>query len=365
MQRQPQSVHPLRVIAKALVLFVFINAAFSYLAPSIARFSVYSGLLPAVARFPIYFRDFNPLTAHQMGVGNVFDMDVLFSSHVLSHAVKGKKEYRIVVIGDSTARRSTAWDELTRQHLKSCDNRTLRFYNLGYPSPSLIKDLMILRESMKYKPDLIIWSFAQDAFRQNTGRFTDANHARYYDLVTKYALPRSGSSLSLAESLIPGTIIGRREQLHVQIMLDIDAEILSRAFGKNNANVMTRVIADAVPLPASNPHQFSGAPDFSKYTFDALSVGQQIAGNTPIIYISEPVTQGTEQNGYDLKEYALFDAALRGEVAQHDWMFLDLWNMLRPQEFVDGLHRNAEGDALIAQRIVPAVLEATCTGQIP
>ena len=365
MQRQPQSVNPLRVIAKALLLFAIFNAAFSYFAPSIAPFSVYGKVLPAVARFPVYFRTYNPSAPHQIGIGNVYDLDILFSSHLLSHAKKGKKEYRIVVVGDSTVRNSGAWDELNRQHLKSCDGRTVRFYNIGYPSPSLLKDLMLLQESMKYKPDMILWSFAQDAFRQDAAGFRDANRIHYYDLEMEYGLPRNVARPSLMESLIARTIVDRREQLHVQTLLDIDATILARAFGRNNAKVMSTATAEAAPPPPVNPHQFSTSANFSKYLFQALDVAQQIAGNTPIIYISEPVTQGTEQNGYDLKQYGVFSTALRGVVAQHDWMFLDLWNMLGPQEFVDGLHRNAQGDTHLEQRLTPVILKASCAGQNP
>src|SRR5262249_22631055 len=34
----------------------------------------------------------------------------------------------------------------------------VHFYNLGYPTLSVMKDLLILRHTLPYKPDLIIWS---------------------------------------------------------------------------------------------------------------------------------------------------------------------------------------------------------------
>src|SRR4030067_829182 len=37
------------------------------------------------------------------------------------------------------------------------DGRQARFYNLGYPVMSVMKDLLILSYAIRYQPDLILW----------------------------------------------------------------------------------------------------------------------------------------------------------------------------------------------------------------
>src|SRR5262249_4068683 len=84
-------------------------------------------------------------------------------SHVIARP-KTSDEYRVVMLGDSAI-----WGYLLRptQTQAACLNsfglalpsgRRARFYNLGYPTLTVTKDLLILRHALACQPDLIIWS---------------------------------------------------------------------------------------------------------------------------------------------------------------------------------------------------------------
>ena len=49
--------------------------------------------------------------------------------------------------------------------------------------------------------------------------------------------------------------------------------------------------------------------------------------------------------------------SLTGE--QH-WIFLDLWNLAPDKDFIDKIHRNADGEVLYNKAVLPSILEIAC-----
>ncbi len=82
--------------------------------------------------------------------------------HIIAAGPKPADEYRVLVIGDSSTwgillrPEQTLAGQLEKAGLTLC-GKTVRVYNLGYPTISLTKDLMVLDYAMRYQPDLIIW----------------------------------------------------------------------------------------------------------------------------------------------------------------------------------------------------------------
>jgi hypothetical protein len=96
----------------------------------------------------------------------------MMQSHKLTAGVKPADEFRVIVIGDSSA-----WGTLLRPEetlagllgsagLSTTEGRKVRVYNLAYPTLSLTKDLMILEEIKPYQPDLILWLVTLESFRE-------------------------------------------------------------------------------------------------------------------------------------------------------------------------------------------------------
>jgi len=48
--------------------------------------------------------------------------------------------------------------------METVSGKQARVYNLGYPTMSLTKDLLILSRALHYQPDLIIWLVTLESF---------------------------------------------------------------------------------------------------------------------------------------------------------------------------------------------------------
>ncbi len=81
--------HPLRVLVKALILFVLINVIFAWLDPSLGTISAYNHVIPGRVRFPFG-------SATDPYVVMVDNLDVMTASHTIS-APKRQGEYRVGV----------------------------------------------------------------------------------------------------------------------------------------------------------------------------------------------------------------------------------------------------------------------------
>ena len=66
--------------------------------------------------------------------------------------------------------------------------KTVHAYNLGYPTISLTKDLMILDQANSYQPDLVIWLTTLEAFpkeKQLSSPIVANNAERVRQLITQ------------------------------------------------------------------------------------------------------------------------------------------------------------------------------------
>src|ERR1041384_5787438 len=178
------------VLLKTILLFVFFNIAFIYFKNfPLGRLSFYNSVFPGRERFP--FGE----TRESYNL-SLFDLDAMFASHVLAGTEKPVDEYRVLLIGDSSVwgtllrPEQTLAGQLNRNTITACD-KTVRAYNLGYPTISLTKDLMILDQARHYQPDLVIWLTTLEAFpndKQLSSPIVANNAERVQQLITTYHL---------------------------------------------------------------------------------------------------------------------------------------------------------------------------------
>src|ERR1051325_4082466 len=133
--------HPARILIKAVCLFVVLDILYALIAPQVSSISGYNSIFPGRTRLPFGTRG-DPYSV------TVDDVDIMFASHLIS-APKLSHEYRVVLLGDSSVWGeglgaheviSEQWNKLNAP----CDKKIIRAYDLGYPHPSLMKDLVIL-----------------------------------------------------------------------------------------------------------------------------------------------------------------------------------------------------------------------------
>ncbi len=97
-----------------------------------------------------------------------------------------------------------------------CSGRQLRFYNLGYPHPSIVKDLVVLDKAMEYDPDLVIWFVTLNTLMpRRLSPFLAANSEEAAKVLTTYNIPTSDEDeLALQKpSFYEKTLVGRRSDL--------------------------------------------------------------------------------------------------------------------------------------------------------
>jgi hypothetical protein len=359
-----------RVVLKAALLFVLLNALFAACRPLdvLGRLSLYNVLWPGRDRLPygeIPTEDYN-LT--------LSNLPAMVASHAVSRP-KAADEFRVLVLGDSGTwgwfleNDNTLAGQLNRLDLSAADGRRVVAYNLGYPIMSLTKDLLILNETIDAaEPDLIIWPVTMQSFAR--GRQLDhplllQNGARVESLMVDYDLTLPGADEKLVErTFLEETIVSRRREL---------ADLL-RLQGYGLAWAATRkdqAIPAEVPLRKNDldpDTSWLDVPEERRLTsqdlsFDVLWATTERAGGVPVLVVNEPIFVADGANSdlrynsfyprwaYDQYREMLAGAAAE-PAAQGRWRYLDLWDAVPPGEFTDTpVHLTPEGTRLMAERV--------------
>jgi hypothetical protein len=357
----------IRLLVKIVIFLVLINVFFALVDPiqSIGKFSLYNLLFPGRPRLP-YGDDpelsFNP---------TVNQVDAMFASHMISGTPKDESEYRVFLIGDSSVwgflqrPDETLAAELNRAKLLTSDGRSVQFYNLGYPTLSLTKDLFLLDYAQRYQPDLILWFITLEALpvqKQSESPILSLNPEAVRDVLARYKL-----TLYDAESTVkaPGfwqrTMIGRRRMLNELIRHQIYG-VLWTATGVDHHipatyNLRTEDLSDDLAFQGMYPDSFST----SDMAFDVLQSGIELSP-APIILINEPIFISEGKNSeirynfyYPIWAYDLYHSTLENEARAYDWTLVDLWNILPGEVFTDSaIHYNQEG----VQRVISVLLSS-------
>ncbi|HVN55988.1 MAG TPA: hypothetical protein VMT46_16760 [Anaerolineaceae bacterium] len=363
------------VVLKALALFLVANLLFAAWAGSAAglgRLSLYNRLFLGRLRLP--FGE-NSAQAYNL---SLYNLDAMFASHAIAGAPKAKDEYRVIVVGDSSV-----WGTLLRNDQTltgrlnaaalTCSGRQMRFYNLGYPTISLTKDLMILSEALRYQPDLILWPTTLEAFpraRQLSTPLVANNPGRFRALV-------QGQELNLdVESLPPSpppfwerTIIAQRRSLADLIRLQLygvlwGATGVDQYYPAEYARAQVDFQKEDLIFHGWKPGQMS-ADDLA---FDVLAAGIRIAGSTPVVVVNEPMLISRGKNSdvrynlfYPHWAYDLYRQWLAERSRAEGWRYLDLASAVDPAEFTNSaIHLTPAGEQRFVDVLAPQLTALAC-----
>jgi len=285
-----------RLLIKATLLFVTLNLIFSTfnLLPSLGRLTLYNWLLPGRPRLP-YSED-----AHRAYSLNLYSLEAMFASHQLSGAPKPADEYRVFVLGDSSVwgflleNENTLTTALNAAGLHAADGRRVVFYNLGHPTISLTKDLMILDFAMDYDPDLVLWPVTLEAFpkdKQTSSPQVQNNPARVRQLIADFDLALDPNHPDLIHPDFWGrTLIGARRNLADMLRLQLYG-FMWAATGIDTY-YPTDYELRAVDLEASE--EFAGLlpPDLptDALAFDVMAAGVRRAAGAPRLLLPRPAS---------------------------------------------------------------------------
>lgn len=357
------------VLLKALVLFSLANFGFALgdPLPALGRLSAYNALFPGRPRFP--FGEV-PEQAYNF---SLFQLDAMFASHEVA-APEPAGEYRVFVLGDSSVwgtllrPEDTLVGRLNAAGLALADGRPMRFYNLGYPTISLTKDLLLLSMAIDYRPDLIVWLVTLEAFpydNQLDSPLVAHNAAPVRRLIEQYDLRLQPADPALADaSFWERTLIGRRRALADVFRLQLYG-VMWAATGVDQYYPPTYE-PRAEDLSAEAEYHALQPPHLAEQAlaFDVLSAGVRAAGGLPLLLVNEPMFVSSGENSdrrynffYPRWAYDDYRELLGAYAHARGWRYLDAWDAVANAEFTNSaIHYTPVGSAQLAARVAPEVL---------
>jgi len=360
------------VFLKGLALFWLFDLALGIWNPAgLGKVSLYNHVFAGRQRFP-----FGEDSSQSYNL-SLFDLDAMFASLTIAGVPKPADEFRIIVVGDSSVwgillhPEETLAGQLDAASLHLC-GKTVRVYNLGYPTISLIKDLMVLDYAMRYQPDLVIWPVTLEAFptdKQLTSPIVANNADRMDALIASYNLPFDPNDPALVR---PGfwdrTLIGQRRALADLFRLQMYGVLwaatgIDQAYPTDYTPAQTDYEADPSFHGMQPPNL-----DVSQLAFDVLSAGMRAAGRTPVLLVNEPILISSGLNSdirydfyYPRWAYDQWRQMMADQAAAQEWNYLDLWNLVPSDQFTNSaIHLTPAGETLLVGQVEQAISMQTC-----
>ncbi len=349
------------VLGKALLLFLAANLLYMGVFPTGfgGKLSLYNHLFPGRERFP--FGE-NPEKSYNLSLSN---LDAMFASHAIAQP-KAQDEFRIVLIGDSATwgtllkPQETLAGQLQAGLQSAYPQENIQVYNLGYPTLSLVKDLLIMDQAMDYQPDLILWLTTLESFpidRQMDSPLVQQNAARVLELEQKNNL-RLGQLPELPTQW-QANLVSQRRNLADLLRLQL------YGFMWGATGIDQEYFADYVPaqvdLEADESFEGFSPPVLpaDKMAFHLLDLGKKIAGDTRLIFINEPILISGGENHelrynfyYPRWAYDQYRQMFEDQCTSQGWICFDTWDLLKPEQFTNSaIHPSPQGAADLARAL--------------
>lgn len=365
MEQKHPPINLFRLLLKAGVLFILFNFAFIFVnLESLGRLSLYNRLFPGRERFPFG----ETRASYNL---SLYNLNAMFASHVLAGAEKSSAEYRVLLIGDSSlwgtllTPEQTLAGQLNARSLAAC-GKTVRAYNLGYPTISLTKDLMLLDQALAYQPDMVVILTTLEAFpldKQFESPLAANNAERIHNLIITYRLPLNPNDPALLHpSAWDHTFLSRRRAVADLIRLQLYGALwastgIDQVYPQNYERAQMDLEATIEYHNLTQPSELREALAFE--VLDAL----MNAADVPTLLVNEPMLISGGQNSgirynffYPRWAYDEYRRLLASRAAQNGWNYLDLWNLAPLDQFTNSaIHLTPAGEALLADKIAEVI----------
>ena len=362
-----QSIKPLNILLKGLFIFIFFNLLIAIWQPQVGQFSLYNSVFKGRERLP--FGE-NPKESYNL---SLFNLDAMFVSHVINGTPKADNEFRVIIIGDSSVwgtllrPEETLAGQLNDANISAC-RKDVHAYNLGYPTISLTKDVMLLSYGMQYNPDLIIWMTTLEAFpldKQTSTPLVANNEEKVRELSTKFGLSlEPGDANFEKKSFWEKTFTGDRRSWADLIRLQIygvmwSATGIDQVYPAEYEHAQTDFDND------ESFHDFTPSNLNDNLAWNVLDTGFSIAGETPMILVNEPmlISAGTNSDirynfFYPRWAYDVYRESMTSVSETNGWQYVDLWNAIPANEFTNSaIHMTPNSEAMLANELVPYIIE--------
>jgi hypothetical protein len=356
----------LNILIKGLFLFIIINLLVAVWQPRLGRLSAYNAILPGRERLP--FGE-NSAKAYNL---SLFDLDAMFASHTINGDRKQDNEFRVLLIGDSSVwgillkPQETLAGQINAANLSAC-GKNIRAYNLGYPTISLTKDVLLLSYGIKYQPDLILWLTTLEAFpleKQLASPLVANNREALNSLQGRYGLEFDPNDPAFVQkNSWDKTIVGEQRALADFFRLQLygvmwAATGIDQTYPTDYARAQT-------DLDTNVKFHEAGPPvlDAKSLAINALETGVRIAGKTPLVIVNEPMLISTGKN-HDIRYnffyprwvYDQYRDMMARLSMKNNWNYMDLWDIVPANEFTNSaIHLTPSGEKILAEKLAPVI----------
>jgi len=359
-----------RILIKGLTLVLIFSLILPFL-PGFGNLSAYNWIFPGRERLP--FGE-NPAKTYNL---SLYNLDAMFASLEINQP-KSMDEFRVVLIGDSSVwgtllkPEETLAGQLNQQDVVFC-GKDAQFYNLGYPTISLTKDLLLLENSKEYDPDLVIWLTTLEAFpldKQLTSPLVANNAAAVKNLIAQYDLPLDPNDSALVQSdFWDQSLFGQRRSLADLIRLQLYGVMWA-------ATGIDQVYSENYSPPKidfeendTDFYDLTSPLDENQLAYDVLSKGIE-SSNVPVLLVNEPMLVSEGQNSdvrynffYPRWTYDAYRDQLSQLAVQNGWNYLDVWDIVPNSEYTNSaIHLTPQGTSILASQVLD-VMPVSCGDQ--
>jgi hypothetical protein len=236
-------------------------------------------------------------------------------------------------------------------------------YNLGYPTISLMKDLMILDQAKQYQPDMVIWLTTLEAFpkdKQFDSPIVANNSERIQQLITDYQLPMdSNDPASVNASKWDQTFVSRSRALADLLRL----QIYGALWAATGIDQFYPEDYERAQIDLEPDDEFHGLTSLQNaLALDVLDAGMS-ATSVPTLLVNEPmlISDGLNSNirynfFYPRWAYDEYRELITARATARSWHYLDLWDLVAMHEFTNSaIHLTPEGEATLSGEIAAAI----------
>jgi len=362
------------VFLRALILFVLANILFAAFEPSsvLSKISAYNVVINGRARLP--FGE-TPDKAYNF---SLFNLEAMILSHEIAGAKKSPDEYRVIFIGDSSTwgtllkNDETLSGHINAAKLKTKDGRMVRAFNLGYPSMSLAKDLLILSLVNRYQPDLIVWAFTLESFprsRQLASPLVANNPKVMRTLIDQHSLKLNADDPQFVNlSWWDKTIIGQRRPLADLFRLQMYGVMWAATgidqYYPEKYQLRADDLQSDVEFYGLKPPRLNE----NDLALDVLNAGVAAVGGTPnrvaVLFVNEPIFISAGKNSdarynffYPKWAYDDFRLIVEAQMKTKNWRYVDVWNSIAPNEFTNSaVHVTPKASGVVAAKVGEEIL---------
>jgi hypothetical protein len=320
---------------------------------------------------------------HDLRGATLFDIDVMLSQHELCHRARdGVAETRVLLFGNSAIFGARLTEDQTVAHLLNDslarDGADAHVYNLGYATTYQLKEAMLMRASLRFDPDVIVYGVTLADFMHVTPILWPPGIAELLlrnpdwletmaregapgidDLVESYVRP-GGDSVPMASRWLRrwralgsyARVAARRHAQRAATSPWLGGGVDPDSADDLSPPIMQREDYTCGEVLESFARNFRGWR-----TWNTLEYLESLAERVDarVVVVAWPIRhdpKGACYNWrYPKRAVAEFDAWLRDEAERRGFSFVDLHDALGRSAFVDSLHPTPSGNEEVVSRL--------------